>query len=281
MKFFNLVLFLIYFFHAPCSGEVLQGFHLSPCIQNQIERIPEEERLFLEKLFHKLIRSESLGYVLFGSKPISLSGYFIELPLGNILKGSDNFAVKQGWAIWKKHEHLFPHPNYLIFEEDHVRGDKDVHPIYFINKNNLLQTITNNVEAFRRELGADFNPETFLVEISKKQSISDLINFHDGLLGIMLGYGAESSMQYHKRELILREQPPFIYEAFNLQAVSQYPLYKNSIIPEDIQPIQFVGHPESQSVKSILEQNAKERAHLLDIYAQGRWLEITLTKLTE
>jgi hypothetical protein len=269
------LLFLSYVFHATCSGEVLQEFHLS----QKIECIPQEERLFLEKFFCKLIRSEGLGYVLFGSKPMCLSGYFTRLPLGNLLRGSENFAIKRGWEVWKKYEHLFPHPKYLVFEELNVSSDEDLHLIYFINKNNLLRILNSNYVIFRKELSEDFDPKKILEEISAKKIVSSIIRDHEGLLGILLGYGAESSMQYYRRDLMWKSQPPLLYEEVNLQAVSPYPYEKSIFV--DIHPIQFVGNSQSEEVKKILEQNATERSCLIDIYSHGKTLEITLQKLME
>lgn len=279
MKFFTLFLFLICFFHTIGSGKIHEDIHLSQDVKIQIDRIPKKERLFLEKFFDKLIRIDGLGYVLFGSKPVCLSGYFIKLPLGNMLMGCDNFSIKRGWEVWKKYEHLFPHSNYQVFEEAHVRGNDNIHSIYFINRTNLLKVITDNCEIFENELLKDFNAEKLLSEISKKQSLSDVINFHEGLLGILLGYGAESSMHYYRRDLMWKSQPPLLYEEVHLQPA----IYSNDtqFILGDILPIQFVGKSQSQEVKSILEQNSKERSYLLDIYSQGNLLEITLRKLTE
>ncbi len=280
VKFFSLLLFLIYFFHATGSSEVQGDIYLSQNVQIQIERIPQKERLFLEKFFDKLIRTDGLGYVLFGSKPVCLSGYFINPPLGNLLMRFDNFSIKRGWEVWNKYEHLFPHPNYLILEEAHVRGDDNIHPIYFISRKNLLKTISANSGIFENELSIDLNAEKFLSEINKKQSLSEVINFHEGLLGILLGYGAESSMHYYRRDLMWKFKPPLLCEEVYLESVSVYPDNAQSIF-EDIHPIQFVGKPRSQEVKSILEQNSKERSYLLNIYSQGNLLEITLRKLTE
>lgn len=274
MKIFNVILIIVCFFHSKGSGEVFEEFHFSLNIKNQIALIPEDERIVLENFFQILISSESLGYVLFGSKPICLSGYFLKLPPGNMLRRSNNSLVKKGWELWKKYEYLFPHPNYLIFAEDNIRGDKNNNAIFFVNKVNLLKVVTNNIAIFSNILGSNFNSDGFLIKISERQSISELTNFHEGLLGIMLGYGAESSMLYYKRDLINRAHPQRIHEKNNLKGVPQAFLYTK------IYPIQFVGNPASQEVNAILEQNAKERSYLLELYSQGRWLEITLNKLT-
>jgi hypothetical protein len=269
------------FFHTVCSGTIYQDYQLSQeDIKTKIYAIPLEERLYLEKFFTKLIRTEGLGYVLFGSKPLCLSGYFIQVPIGNIVLGSENFLLKKGWEIWKKYEYLFCHPNYLIFEEGHVRGDKNLHPIYFINKKNLLKVIQNNHSLFEKELRVSFEPEKFLADISEKQALSEMIHFHEGLLGILLGYGVESSMQFYKRDLMWNSKLPIEYEEIYLQEVSKQ-LFQLEPILEKFKLIQFVGNPQSQEVKAILEQNRKEREFLMELYAQECFLEITIQKLTE
>jgi hypothetical protein len=168
--------------------------------QEKLLTISENERIILERFFQVLIKSDGLGYTLFGSKPVCLSAYFSTVPLGNMLRGCNSHAIKSGWQVWKKHESHFSHPNYLIFEERECVDGIEIHVLYFINKKKLLGTLNQHRKLFEQELKRGIDPEEFLYEIEQKQMLSALLKGHEGLLGVLLGYGVESSMNYHRRD---------------------------------------------------------------------------------
>jgi hypothetical protein len=249
--------------------------------EDKLAQISDNERLILEKFFQLLIKSDGLGYVLFGSKPVCLSGYFSCVPIGNMLGGCHaSYAIKAGWNVWKKYEKYFSHPKYLIFEEVKNVEEIEIHSIYFIHKEKLLEALEKHQPLFERELTSHFDPKKFLHRIEDKQVLLGALNNHEGLLGILLGYGVSSSMNYHKRELVWKCGLPISYEESDFQAISA-DYFDDAFIQTDIQPIHFAGNPQSPEVKAILEQNAKEQTSLVKIYSQGKFLEITLKKLTE
>ena len=266
-------------FTIPCSGSE-KSHSVNVSLQKKLSYLPENERLILEHFFQILIESDGLGYTLFGSKTVCLSAYFTFVPLGNMIRGCNSNVIKKGWYVWKKYEHYFPHPHYLIFEETEIVDQTEIHSIYIINKVRLLDTLKKHHQLFAQELSVDFEPNFFLSEIEKRQSLLEALNQHEGLLGVLLGYGAESSMHYHDRNLVWKFGLPISYAETDLQAVSANS-FESSFFSSGIQPMHFVGNLQSQEVKTILEQNAKERAYLLDIYSQGKFLEITLSKLME
>jgi len=268
--------FIILFFYAKCSCETKNSY-TSAYVQKQISTIPDEERTLLEHFFQKLVKTEGLGYVLFGTKPVCLTGYFLKMPLGNQLSRTDCFLIKKGWMVWKKYEHLFPHPNFIIFEENKLRDDPNLHPIFFISKKNCLDVVAKNKTFFEKKLKTTFGTEEFLKQIEVKQSLYDLINFHEGLLGILLGYGFESSMQYCYRDMVWNSKVPVPYKEIVLHCISNDSFSEHF----SVYPMQFVGNPESQEVKTIVDQNLKERALIHSLYSEGNFLEITLKKLME
>lgn len=120
-----------------------------------------------------------------------------------------------------------------------------------------------------------------MINLKEKQALFEMINSNEGLLGILLGYGVESSMQYKRRDLMWKSMLPILYEEINLQAVSKnHPSY-SSFILGGAHPIQFVGNPQSLEVKAILQKNEKEREYIQEVYSKGNFLEITLQKLME
>lgn len=92
---------------------------------------------------------------------------------------------------------------------------------------------------------------------------SELIHFHEGILGMLLGYGVESSMQFYFRDLV---QKSFLLnkQQSNLQQASLYSISSLDFI----HPIYFVGDPNSEEVARILKQNEKERGVIQKIYSE-------------
>ena len=261
---------------------MLGGF-LCSCSQKPekehiVSSFSAKERLILEQFFQVLVKSDGLGNVLFGSKPISLSGYFHSVPMGNMLYGSSSYAIKRGWHVWQKYEKLFDHPEYIIFAENMPVGDFAICSIYFMNKRSVLEIVNKHRELFEKELGKDFDPNIFLDTIEKNHTLLSLLNHNEGLLGILLGYGAESSTNYHQRYLVWELGLPLTYSDADFQAVTFD--YASSFITA-IHPIAFSGNPHSPEVKSIIEQNIQERSKISDIYSEGNFLEITLSKIME
>jgi len=129
---------------------------------------------------------------------------------------------------------------------------------------------------FKQELGEDFDPSNFIRELEITKSFFQSLNCHEGLLGILLGYGVESSMQYHRRNLMWKSTLPIPYEEIHLKGIPTHSSYLDFA-----DPICFVGDPLSEDVKIILEKNEKERADLQKIYSRGNFLKITLQRLME
>lgn len=85
-----------------------------------------------------------------------------------------------------------------------INEDKDSVSIYFLDKENFLKTIENNIDLFLKELGEDFTAVKFLEEIiEEKASFLDAIHHHEGILGILLGYGRHNSMLFQRKADIL------------------------------------------------------------------------------
>ncbi len=242
--------------------------------QQELNHIPAHEQFILERFFQILVASDGLGYTLFGSKPICLSAYFESVPLGNRLSGLNSDPIRKGWETWQKYEKHFPHPRYLIFSERVNIHDTVIHTIYFLDKAKTIAAIKQHQALFQKELNLNIDAQHIISNMEQNRSMA-ILNNHEGLLGILLGYGEESAMKYHKRNLIWKIGLPLYDE---LQPTPDLLPY---FIPPSIQPIQFVGNPQSPEVISIQKQNHREQEQLLDIYSQGNFLEITLARLMQ
>lgn len=266
-----------FFQHSLFSEDFASADVIQSPVQQELSSIPIHDRITLEKFFQIFVTADGLGYTLFGNKPICLTAYFAPVPLGNRLRGCYSDSIKRGWETWQKYEKHFPHPRYLIFEESEKIDDTVVHTIYVLDKIKVITTINQHHVLFQKELGRRMDAENILSSIEQSHTLA-ILNHHEGLLGILLGYGEESAMKYHQRNLVWESGLPLSYEEGDLQPTTA--LLPHFIYPT-IQPIHFVGNLKSPEVISILKQNLKEREYLLETYSKGNFLEITLAQLMQ
>lgn len=270
---------LISFLIIINTGLLSKGFCVDK-LTSELKLIHPRERFYLSYFFKELVFDDGLGYILFGDKPICISGYLVNS--SSLIKPPNTLNFKKGYALWKKHEAYFSHPNFIFIDEplesrglqefEQKTGDKlEFRTINIINKKEFINIINQNKDIFDRELGYDIDPELLLQEISSKKIFFPLINNHEGLLGILLGYGVESSMEFYRNE---KENLNFYNETNPLKPISD-------ISFGNIQSIQFVGNPESQEVQEILTKNRVQRKNVFNIYSKGDFLEITLNKLKD
>jgi hypothetical protein len=243
-------------------------------VKQQLDAMPKKDKYILERFFRELVSIDGLGYVLFGSKPMCLTGYFAYLPCGGIFLENDNHEIKAGWQMWRKYETQFPHPSFIFLKETNYVENNPVYCIFVINKKNLRNVLNANLIIFNQELQKNLDVESFISELENKKSIYNLIHFHEGLLGILLGYDPKSAMQYHSRDLILKGELPLVFDGI-LQPVCCQPF---SVL-DDIDFIQFVGDPQSDGVKTILKKNREEQLRIQQMYHQDDFLTISLLQL--
>lgn len=105
-------------------------------IDASINKLTHQEKAKLKYFFEKAIKIDHLGHVLFFStKPAC---FFI-------LENTEN-ELATAWQTWKSKEHLFPHPNFILYEE--VCENKVY--VYFINKQTLFSQLSNKEEILNR-----------------------------------------------------------------------------------------------------------------------------------
>lgn len=179
-----------------CLALPISGFQRAE-VSKVLSGISENDRKSLELFFQELIYKEDFGFTLFGDKPISLTGYFDPLPIGNYLQIRRNNLLKNGWETWKKYHSLLPQSNYLLIEEQEEDG---IHIITIINKKALRKVIQENLDLFQKVLGNNFTLEEFIRKMEEKKILFSLLCRHEGLYGILLGYGKTNACLYQRRE---------------------------------------------------------------------------------
>ncbi len=256
-----------------------------------IKTIPKEDREALELFFRELIYKEHFGFTLFGNKPISLTGYFDPLPTENYLQTHRNTILKNGWTTWKKYRSIFPTSNYLLIEE----AENELIVITIINKDALLKTIYEHLDLFQTVLGKTFTPEELLQKVGEPDaSLFQLIHQHEGLYGIILGYGKTNAYLYHRRDElnIFNSQAAFslpksapsigflsLDEEINFLNTKMVGIENNSKLSLIRLP-QFVGlkdHPETIQLR---KKYRNIRAQMMVRFLKKNILDITLEQLS-
>jgi hypothetical protein len=118
-------------------------------------------------------------------------------------------------------------------------------------------------------LGTNFSPDTLLADIESTQTLMPHINQNRVLLGICLGYGLESALQFERHG---DESIPF-EDAF-YQPISSYQPAGCPIIP-----VVFAGNPDSPQVQNIQQHYAEPIIHIWRIYQDPTFLHIVLNRL--
>lgn len=194
----------------------------------------------------------------------------------------------KGWEAWRKYKHLFPSSRFILLENQGV----DCTTIFLINKDLFLQKVRENLDCFQEVLGSNITPEQVLADcLTSKDLIKDALKGHDGLLGILLGFGRHNACLYWRENQIkpwdgsppksLTTSPGFLTleeEYAHIHAkLTDFPnLLINDFNPFLLDLPEFRAdptHPETQQLKKEYLEAYKK---IIKLYENGNILEITL-----
>jgi hypothetical protein len=186
-----------------------------PKWKQTLQSLTATEKIALEAYFRTMLENSEGGFVLFGSKPACMEGIMhnprctLEWVGGKRHEKSVN--LWEGSLVWQRSFaplrssrliiSLKDHPDHLYSEWRHL---------IWINPKKLQDVIKTNLALFQYILGPDVT-ETKLVNHLQDDS-NDVLRDYT-LMGIILGFGTQNSLPYHRLECIFRalysrEQPP-------------------------------------------------------------------------
>ncbi|NGX61003.1 MAG: hypothetical protein K940chlam9_00481 [Chlamydiae bacterium] len=228
------LLFLLLCLTSPLFGGV---------VEDGIKQLSWHDRACMKAFFDEVIKRDQISHVLFyDNKPVCLTA----LVLKDKHQIFRNIQCLKGWRTFKKYEHLFPHPDYII-DENVIEFDKNfrVLHVYFINKRSLVQCLETNLDLFKESLGLNFSTESFMAKLEEGCSLPDLLFRNEMLIGVLLGYGQESARAFHEACLHQNRNyaPPETetYRAVELKSPKGCKIY----------PVVFMGNPHSPEVKKL------------------------------
>lgn len=238
MKFFVLIHFL--FSITSLFGGV---------IEENLKKIPEKDKFLIREFVKINFKWDQLPYVLFfDNKPCAFAGAFIEAP-HDIFQ---NVLWLKGWETFKKHETLFPHSNFIFNSYLHEKDEEGYQllNLFIINKRALIKCFNFHKKTFQEILGKEISSEHFLAEL-EKNGLPDVIKHNEVLLGILLGFGKESSQAFTKHQ-----ENDWGYCLIK----SEIYCGNSPVLPEDYNffPVVFMGNPQSEEVQSLIATYQRE-----------------------
>ncbi len=281
-------------------------------VERILKTLPEEDKTALEVFFYSLSEA-SFPYVLFGNKPMAICS-FSETPSFQDLLGVyqikdlmdfffssmniRNLRIQRGWNIWKKYEHLFPSSNYVLLENRFHNWTT----IILINKYHFLKVIEENIEDFKKVLGNQATPQEILKQCLKGDAVfKDILNHHDGLLGIVLGYGKHNAQLFFRRAQIegVRDFEKFslakniivpsegfqtLDEEYNY-VCKKLTFFDKGDIP-DFNPLcltlpGFMADQDAPETHRLKHEYMKQYKNIIKKYQEGDYLEVTIRQLTQ
>lgn len=238
-------------------------------VEEGLKQVSLHDRACMRVFFGDAIKMDQIDHVLyFENKPASVIAKVLETKNRHF---HDTLCLK-GWHAFKKNEHLFPHPRF-IFNESIINFAEDfkVLHIYIFNKQSLENCLQRHESLFKETLGQDFNSQLFVKALEEGHSLYSLIRKDEVLLGILLGFGEESSKAY--RDFNTKGGAFFhskMYCGIDLKRPKGC----------KIQPVIFMGDPNSQEVKKLTSIYEKELEEFSKIYEQKKDpLKIVLERL--
>lgn len=278
-------------------------------IAQKLKNIPQDDRQYLDHFFR--FEFSSLGYSLFGNKPVAVLGYCD--PLAEIKTIDDmfdrvfctfdpiNLGKYRGWEVWKKYQHLFPMKNYAFIESKNF-VENNYKAVIFINKKTFLKTVRKYLNDFKEVLGNSVTPERLLEETLKSKDVfGDVFKHHQGLIGTVLGYGKHNAWLFHRREeisslsgeispllkkssiLVKRRSKPLLQEELDSLNQKLQGFDDRGVL--DFNPLfmsmpGFAADPNADETKQLKKEYEQQYRQIIHRYQKSNFLEITIKQMT-
>lgn len=266
-------------------------------ISRAMHHMNSDDRHYLTIFLRSVLFSDSFAYLLFGSKPISITNFEKSFPFAfsRHFGAKSDFDINKGLKVFRRHENLFSSENIIV----HFSEDAEMIDFLMINKRNLLKTLQEHIDDFKQVLGSEITPESLFTQLTEMNEIHDLfdvIDNHAALFGILLGYGRENSWLFHQKSMLFRKmnqfKPPLkqdssLEEKFaeidrKGEPFNDIPREGKYILQSPLIPLpQFMAVPTSLETKKLKKKYKREREEIKKIFAKQGLIEGTFEQLME
>lgn len=217
----------------------LVGFCLTSCVfgSEAIRVNSVRDYTVLDQFFRTMITSEEYGYVLEGTKPISirlcdsLSNLNITKNLASTEKEfNTTLLIHDALPIWNQ---LCAHQNKFVLKAVTLENKETPFPdleLLFINVSKLEQVIEKDINLFRYILGPTLTTQQITDQIvNSTESLMDSLQYNFTLIGIVLGFDTHNSLMGGRVETILahsisRDAAPFTPQSILMQREGNHSL---------------------------------------------------------
>lgn len=242
-------------------------------IRLNLQKLTLLEKEYLTNFFKMTFFVSSFGYTIFGDKPMSIETVdmvdtkksvegFDYMDLEHIF---DRYCLKEGWEVWQKYLTFFPLNGYSTISYPIPHAPSNQIEIAIINNHNFIRIVEENLFDFQMVIGnALTSEEVFHGYINITNNVFQPIRNHEGLFGILLGYGRENSMEYMK-----------LSGGQTLEAYSDI----EPIDTQHILPPLFKVIPNSKETYNLRKKYEDQRIKIDEIYQNKNFLEKVLIKL--
>lgn len=265
-----------------------------------INLIPEKDKKVIKVLFKYLFDEQTFAYSLYGDKPmtfcdVSFKNNFLTdlsktLPLDQFCQAfleiycEPSSLIEERWKIWNNYQNQFRISKYILLEKSMGKRTR----IFFINKKAFENVVNDNLDLFQKIIDPKITAGELLRQFQlDNTNVFEILHNHEGLLGILLGFGRHNATLFQKREELIDalgkdlREPKLVQEEIkahdsNLQFLHEYDPY----IISSINRVCFVAdstHPETFMLKS---KYGKLNKKIREIYSKDDWLEQTFMQLT-
>lgn len=245
--------------------------------------VKDKKRLFY--FMRELFAEDSFAYTILGSKPVSWETYQNSLPFVNLPKFLDSFSryhrtLRLGWKTWLKYRHLFP--STIFFAESSKRHPESV-SILIINEEQFNHIVNSNKQDFQNVLQREIVDGFQLLRESMDRSLmNEVLEGHQALMGIVLGYGRNNSWAFLEKSK-KHEPLGWVWEETNEEKSEEILQYtsstdiENCIAPQSLPS--FAGIPNTEESMALKREYLLTKQKVIDYYKDKDFLEATLSLL--
>jgi hypothetical protein len=182
----------------------LRTLHKEKIVLKNLESIPIEDRYSLEAFFHLLLFKEGGAYVLIGDKPAAVTVFYspdakeIASPFARKYH-RETRILRKGWQTWEKYQCLFPSERFVLLAKLKKDSDPQRFEVVLLNKKSTETMMRKHRADFHQILGSTGSFDQFLSKYRDEDRLmTEQLNEHHGLLGILLGFGRENAFLFQK-----------------------------------------------------------------------------------
>lgn len=246
--------------------------------------LPIKDRKRLVAFMQKLFAEDSFAYTILGSKPVSWETYQHSLSLSNWTRFADSFSeynriMRSGWKTWEKYQHLFPSAHLWVEYPKCYPGSAS---IIIINEDLFNDIVNKNKGDFEEVLCRRIKDGFQLIKEAKDHSlINEVLEGHQALIGIVLGYGRDNSWQFLKG---CKNQTPIGWvwgneDDYFGEESTESDINLTAYYLSHYSCPSFSGDPNSEESLALKTEYILIKQKILDYYKGKDFLEATLSLL--